>query len=689
MEGEVDGTDLDAVSDSGSTNTFQELANRSRSQCEEHNPVKKGTLLKWTNYIQGWQERYVVLSNGTLSYYKSEFDTSFGCRGSMSLLMANVQKHEFDANRFDVSVTDCIYYLRCNTNEECQDWLTVLQQAKEKLHQDHGYGSDVQSVNSPLPLGRGNSIMSLNSIISNSSCVTKPSHTARLKEKVLEMETFRDLLQHQMDTLQTTFDECLGCMPPSSLVSTPEFDNMATLDDDYDKDSSEDCLDDESQAMISKKSSKTSVSAKKQPLRRLSSVSSSSRHQQAAHNQQQPCSNFDHRCCEVVRSLTQHSSDVRSELITFRATMAGVLSTLTQCSDMFQRKDDRFQRMLDHERDRRKRLECALSDCQDKLRDAQDRWHKESLKAGPDFQEGPHCLIREEEFLDAFEGELDRMEQEEHDRVHSANTKSLSDDSSNSKLHEYHDMLEEKLEENIRYCYEEVTNVWSVAFEDGDLKVYRRDMEEGGVVVDPFKAYHTVPGITAYELCTAFFDDQCRMDWETTIESLDVIDRYGDNTVVVHQLLKRVWPSSQREIVFLSAMRELPPRGPDERGFGYVVCNISVDHPSAPASGKHVRAQINVAMVAHTFVSGVEEGQPIDRSNLTCKITYSANVNPGGWAPPSVVRAISKREYPKFLRRFSSYAATRVENEPIQFQSSSQVSTPGLDEDVISTTSVE
>lgn len=29
-----------------------------------------GTLSKWTNYIHGWQDRFIVLKDGTLSYYK-------------------------------------------------------------------------------------------------------------------------------------------------------------------------------------------------------------------------------------------------------------------------------------------------------------------------------------------------------------------------------------------------------------------------------------------------------------------------------------------------------------------------------------------------------------------------------------------------------------------------------------------
>lgn len=30
----------------------------------------KGYLSKWTNYIHGWQPRFIVLKDGTLSYYK-------------------------------------------------------------------------------------------------------------------------------------------------------------------------------------------------------------------------------------------------------------------------------------------------------------------------------------------------------------------------------------------------------------------------------------------------------------------------------------------------------------------------------------------------------------------------------------------------------------------------------------------
>ena len=43
-------------------------------------------------------------------------------------------------------------------------------------------------------------------------------------------------------------------------------------------------------------------------------------------------------------------------------------------------------------------------------------------------------------------------------------------------------------------------------------------------------------------------------------------------------------------------------------------------------------------------------------------------VNPGGWAPNSVVRVIFKREYPRFVRRFSKFVIDKCEKEPIAWE---------------------
>lgn len=54
-------------------------------------PELQGYLSKWTNYLHGWQPRFIVLKNGTLSYYKSEDESGFGCRGSISLQKAKIK----------------------------------------------------------------------------------------------------------------------------------------------------------------------------------------------------------------------------------------------------------------------------------------------------------------------------------------------------------------------------------------------------------------------------------------------------------------------------------------------------------------------------------------------------------------------------------------------------------------------
>ena len=53
-------------------------------------PSRRGVLSKWTNYLHGWQDRFFNVSDGIMAYFKSEFDTNFGCRGSVSLQKATV-----------------------------------------------------------------------------------------------------------------------------------------------------------------------------------------------------------------------------------------------------------------------------------------------------------------------------------------------------------------------------------------------------------------------------------------------------------------------------------------------------------------------------------------------------------------------------------------------------------------------
>eukprot|EP01134_Creolimax_fragrantissima_P000557 CFRG0557T1 len=92
-------------------------------------PDREGVLMKWTNYIGGWQERWVELRDGNISYYRSR-DEIHSCRGSVDLEDAIVSTHEFDDLRLDVSLKDTTFYFRCPTKEDAEGWLDALEQTK-------------------------------------------------------------------------------------------------------------------------------------------------------------------------------------------------------------------------------------------------------------------------------------------------------------------------------------------------------------------------------------------------------------------------------------------------------------------------------------------------------------------------------------------------------------------------------
>lgn len=66
---------------------------------------------------------------------------------------------------------------------------------------------------------------------------------------------------------------------------------------------------------------------------------------------------------------------------------------------------------------------------------------------------------------------------------------------------------------------------WQLFAEEGDMKLYRREEEVNGLVMDPLKACHIVKGVTGREVCHYFFSPQYRKDWES---------RYLNSIFILH-----------------------------------------------------------------------------------------------------------------------------------------------------------
>lgn len=562
-------------------------------------PELKGYLSKWTNYIHGWQPRFIVLKDGTLSYYKSEQDSDFGCRGAISLQKATIKSHEFDECRFDVSIGQNVWYLRAETPEDKRNWIEVLQ----------SYKTDYPET---ISLRRHGSTISLQSNTLSTASGSSMKRVSRgLREKMHEIETYRDILYGQIETLQRYFD---------SLHLKNGDNNPLDLGDGL------------------------------KPI------------------------------------------DFKGEAITFRETTAGVITTLQHCLDIISQKEESFKKKFDREVDRRKKAEDLYRQCKEEVLK-----NRNSSIPGPDLEEGPHSTIPEDEFFDAVETGLDKIEEDRQLRVRlkfqsqqsqisttssvfTANQETDDDKQQSEDFGTGVQARSHKLWPEIdRICTEQLDqarqgvgdggNGWQLFADEGEMKMYRREEEVDGMVIDPLKSCHVVQGVTAREMCHYFFDPAYRNDWETTLEDVQIVDNVAPDTMVFLQTYKRIWPASQRDALFWSHMRKITDNEDQSAHDTWVVCNHSNQNEEYPPAntGKCVRIYLTVILLCQTYLPPGKDAKTATRDDLTCKITYCSTVNPGGWAPATVLRAIYKKEYPKFLKRFTGYVIEQSKNKPIMY----------------------
>ena len=173
-------------------------------------------------------------------------------------------------------------------------------------------------------------------------------------------------------------------------------------------------------------------------------------------------------------------------------------------------------------------------------------------------------------------------------------------------------------------------------------------------------------GVTARELCHYFFSPDVRTEWETTVEHATVLEKISDDTLIFLQLHKRLWPSAQRDSLFWSHRRQIKNIR-DHGSDTWLVCNQSTKHPDAPENaGNCMRIDLRVIFVCDTeLLKPTQNLDTVSREDISCKITYCSVVNPGGWVPANAFRAVYKREYPKFLKRFTAYVIDKTKNNPI------------------------
>jgi collagen type IV alpha-3-binding protein len=230
-----------------------------------------------------------------------------------------LQAHEFDESRFDVNVTDNVYYLRAESPEERQKWLDALDTTKALLA-DSGYGSDT-----PRSLSRYSSKVSLNSMLSQQSSSSFTQLGQRLREKLYEMETYREILCRQIDTLQAVFDSCHDGEAAAVEVKDSKPDGF-----------------EENPNSADTSTTPMKVSASTGNLPQVFS-SSTNPHLGLPGSLPGSPTSLRHRPALVIgKGIGGNGVDFRGEAITFKATTAGALSMLSHCIDMMNKREEQW-----------------------------------------------------------------------------------------------------------------------------------------------------------------------------------------------------------------------------------------------------------------------------------------------------------------------------------------------------------
>ncbi|XP_036617635.1 oxysterol-binding protein 2 [Trichosurus vulpecula] len=92
--------------------------------------ILKGWLLKWTNYLKGYQRRWFVLSNGLLSYYRNQGEMAYNCRATINLSTAHFDRE--DSCNILLSYGGRTYHLKAGSEVERQQWLGALELERAK-----------------------------------------------------------------------------------------------------------------------------------------------------------------------------------------------------------------------------------------------------------------------------------------------------------------------------------------------------------------------------------------------------------------------------------------------------------------------------------------------------------------------------------------------------------------------------
>ena len=100
----------------------------------------EGKLLKWTNYIHGWQERNCILKGAIFSYYIPNSESHMP-KGRVHLAISTIKENlnnnenlsEEDKNSdlgFEINTGSTVYFFKANNIEDKNNWIKIIKRNK-------------------------------------------------------------------------------------------------------------------------------------------------------------------------------------------------------------------------------------------------------------------------------------------------------------------------------------------------------------------------------------------------------------------------------------------------------------------------------------------------------------------------------------------------------------------------------
>ena len=100
----------------------------------------EGKLLKWTNYLYGWQERFCVLKGAIFSYYIPNSESHMP-KGRLHLAISTIKDNlnnnenltEEDKNSdlgFEINTGSTVYFFKANNIEDKNNWIKIIKRNK-------------------------------------------------------------------------------------------------------------------------------------------------------------------------------------------------------------------------------------------------------------------------------------------------------------------------------------------------------------------------------------------------------------------------------------------------------------------------------------------------------------------------------------------------------------------------------